>query len=49
VFDETRSPSDEVPPVGRVSTELVVAGLAVWVALGAAVCLLSYRRQGARR
>ena len=35
--------------IARVSTGLVVAGLAGWILLGAAVCLASYRRQGARR
>jgi hypothetical protein len=46
VFDEV--PDTDVP-IGRVSTELVVVGLAGWIALGAAVCWVSYRRQGSRR
>ena len=43
----TRSSGD--PPIARVSTALVVAGLGGWILLGAAVCWMSYRRQGARR
>jgi ABC-2 type transport system permease protein len=46
VFDDV--PDTDVP-IGRLSTELVVAGLAGWIVLGAAVCWASYRRQGARR
>jgi ABC-2 type transport system permease protein len=49
VFGEERGPLDERPPIAGVSTELVAVGLAAWVALGAAVCLVSYRRQAARR
>ena len=47
---------DDVPrafaaelPIERLSTELVVAGLAGWIAVGVAVCWASYRLQGARR
>jgi ABC-2 type transport system permease protein len=49
VFGETRDPTGNEPPIARVSTGLVVAGLAGWILLGGAVCLVSYRRQGARR
>ena len=49
VFGETRDALDGGPAIGRVSTGLVVAGLAGWIVLGAALCLVSYRRQGARR
>ena len=49
VFGDVRKPSDGHPPIGRVSTALVVAGLLGWVALGAGVCWVSYRRQGRRR
>jgi ABC-2 type transport system permease protein len=49
VFDDVRGPLDVDQPIERVSTELVLAGLAGWILLGAAVCWLSYRRQGARR
>ena len=43
------SQSAEAPPIASVSTGLVVAGLAGWIALGAAVCWVSYRRQARRR
>ena len=49
VFGDARSSSDGHPPISRVSTELVVLGLAGWVLLGAAVCWVSYSRQGRRR
>ena len=49
VFGETHDPAVSQPPIARVSTGLVVAGLAGWILLGGAVCLVSYRRQGARR
>jgi ABC-2 type transport system permease protein len=49
VFGDTRKASDGHPPISRVSTGLVVAGLLGWVALGAGVCLVSYRRQAKRR
>ncbi len=49
VFGDARKPSDGDPSIGHVSTELVVLGLAGWVALGAGVSLVSYRRQGRRR
>jgi ABC-2 type transport system permease protein len=49
VFGETRGPSDGEPAIAGVSTGLVLAGLVGWIALGAVVCLVSYRRQGARR
>jgi len=49
VFGEARTPSDGDPPISHVSTGLVVVGLAGWVALGAGLSLLSYRRQGTRR
>jgi hypothetical protein len=49
VFGETRDALDGDPAIGHVSTGLVVAGLAGWIVLGAAVCLVSYRSQGARR
>lgn len=45
VFGE--SPSDGA--IGRVSTALVVVGVAAWTALGAAVTWLSYRRIEARQ
>ena len=49
VFGDSRDPSNGDPPIARLSTGLVVAGLGGWILLGGAVCLLSYRRQGARR
>ena len=49
VFGEARGALDDDPPIADVSTGLVVAGLAGWILLGGAVCLMSYRRQGARR
>ena len=49
VFGDTRVGSDSLPPIARVSTGLVVAGLFGWIALGAAVCWVSYRRQSSRR
>lgn len=49
VFDDVRGPFDVDEPIERVSTELVLVGLAGWILLGAAVCWLSYRRQGATR
>ena len=49
VFGDTRSNSSEAPPITRVSTGLVVAGLVGWIVLGAGVCLVSYRRQAGRR
>jgi ABC-2 type transport system permease protein len=49
VFGDTRSASAEEPPITRVSTGLVVAGVGGWIVLGAAVCWLSYRRQSSRR
>ena len=49
VFGETRAQTADEPPIARVSTGLVVAGLAGWILVGGAVCLVSYRRQGARR
>ena len=45
----TNGPADGHTAISRVSTGLVVAGLAGWIALGAAVCLVSYRRQSGRR
>lgn len=48
-FGDERSPTDGHTAISRVSTGLVVAGLAGWIALGAAVCLVSYRRQSGRR
>ena len=49
VFGDSRKESDGHPPISRVSTGLVVAGLLGWVVLGAGVCLASYRSQGRRR
>jgi ABC-2 type transport system permease protein len=49
VFGDTRSTSSEEPPITKVSTGLVVAGVGGWIVLGAAVCWLSYRRQSSRR
>ena len=49
VFGETASDRRRRPPITHVSTGLVVAGLAGWIVLGAAVCLVSYRRQAGRR
>jgi ABC-2 type transport system permease protein len=49
VFGDTRADAAEEPPIAEVSTGLVVAGLAGWIVLGGAVCLVSYRRQAARR
>ena len=39
VFGDTRTESSQDPPIARVSTGLVVAGLVGWIVLGAAVCL----------
>lgn len=49
VFDDVRGPLHTDRPIERLSTGFVVAGLAGWVALGTAVCWVSYRRQGGRR
>jgi ABC-2 type transport system permease protein len=49
VFGDTRGPTDGDPPIAHLATWAVTAGLLAWVAVGAAVCLLSYRRQGAKR
>lgn len=49
VFDDVRGPLEVDLPIERLSTELVAAGLVGWIALGAAVCWVSYRRQGGRR
>jgi len=49
VFGETRDATGDQPPIADVATGFVVAGLAGWILLGAAVSLVSYRRQGARR
>ena len=49
VFGEERGVDDGHPAIADVSTALVVAGLIGWVVAGAAVCLVSYRRQAARR
>jgi len=49
VFGEARGGLNDEPPIADVSTGLVVAGLAGWILVGGAVCLVSYRRQGARR
>jgi ABC-2 type transport system permease protein len=49
VFDEVRAPFEVDTAIERLSTELVVAGLCGWIVLGAGVCWVSYRRQGARR
>jgi ABC-2 type transport system permease protein len=49
VFGDVRGPTDGDPPIAHVATWAVAAGLAAWIAVGAAVCLVSYRRQGARR
>ena len=48
-FDDVRGPPDADAPIHHLSTELVVAGLVGWIALGAGICWVSYRRQGARR
>jgi ABC-2 type transport system permease protein len=48
VFGDSRQGPD-APAIARVSTGLVVAGIAGWIALGAAVCFVSYRRQARRR
>jgi ABC-2 type transport system permease protein len=48
-FDDVRGPLDAEAPIQHLSTELVVAGLVGWIALGAGICWVSYRRQGARR
>jgi hypothetical protein len=45
VFDDTRSAAEIADePVARLSTPLVVAGVAGWILAGAAVCWLRYRR-----
>lgn len=49
VFDDVRGPLDADQPIHHVSTELVLAGLAGWILVGAVVCWASYRRQGAKR
>ncbi len=49
VFGETRSLADAEVPIERVSTPLVVAALAGWIVVGAAVCWLAYRRLEKRR
>jgi ABC-2 type transport system permease protein len=49
VFGDHRDPAEDGPPISHVSTGLVVAGLLGWIALGAGVCLVSYRRQASRR
>jgi len=49
VFGETHDATGDQPPIADVATGFVVAGLAGWILLGAAVSLVSYRRQGARR
>ena len=49
VFGQAHDPADDGPAIRHVSTPLVVMGLLGWVALGAGVSLLSYRRQGRRR
>jgi ABC-2 type transport system permease protein len=49
VLDDTRAASADDPPITNVSTGLVVAGVAGWILLGAAVSLVSYRRQSRRR
>jgi ABC-2 type transport system permease protein len=49
VFGESRAADSEAPPIASVSTGLVVAALVGWIALGAGVCWVSYRRQSRRR
>jgi ABC-2 type transport system permease protein len=49
VFGDTRDATDGDPAIAHVPTWAVTAGLAAWIVAGAAVCLLSYRRQGAKR
>ena len=49
VFGDPRDTVTDPPPITLVSTGLVVAALAGWIALGAAVCWVSYRRQARRR
>jgi len=49
IFGDSRAGSAEAPPIASVSTGVVVAGVLGWIALGAAVCLVSYRRQARRR
>jgi len=49
VFGDTRAESSQDPPITRVSTGLIVVGLAGWIVLGGAVSWASYRRQSRRR
>jgi hypothetical protein len=46
VFDDVRAPFEVDRPIERLSTELVVVGLVGWIALGAAVCWVSYAPGG---
>jgi ABC-2 type transport system permease protein len=49
VFGDAHDTSSDQPAITRVSTGLIAAGLVGWIALGAAVSLVSYRRQSRRR
>jgi ABC-2 type transport system permease protein len=49
VFGDRRDPTADDPAIAHVATWAVTAGLAAWIVAGGAVCLLSYRRQGAKR
>jgi ABC-2 type transport system permease protein len=49
VFGDSRADSSEAPPIADVSSGLVIAGVAGWIVLGAAVSWVSYRRQSRRR
>jgi ABC-2 type transport system permease protein len=49
VYGDKRDTSEGTPAIARVSTSLVLAGLAAWIAAGAAVCLVAYGRDGRRR
>jgi ABC-2 type transport system permease protein len=44
VFGEAHSFTDLEQPIARLSTSLVAAGLAGWIAVGALVCWIRYRR-----
>lgn len=49
VFDGLRRPLEADEPIERLSSGLVVGALLAWIALGALVCVASYRLQGRRR